>query len=73
MQCATETVRLAAVVCRVRVPSRFPFLAIACVAAAVDTGAQTNAWRQCLADTSPAAIEACTSIIFWILATTARS
>ena len=33
------------------------------MAAAVDTGAQTNTWRQCLADTSPAAIEACSSII----------
>ena len=39
-------------------------LAFACLIAAVDTGAQTNTWRQCLADTSPAAIEACTSVIF---------
>jgi tetratricopeptide (TPR) repeat protein len=31
--------------------------------AAVDTGAQTNTWRQCLADTSPGAIDACTVII----------
>lgn len=34
------------------------------LAAAADTGAQTNTWRQCLTDTSSAAIEACTSIIF---------
>ena len=54
---------LPAVVCRVKVPSRLQFLAIACLAAAVDTGAQTNTWRQCLTDTSPAAVEACTSII----------
>lgn len=32
--------------------------------AVADTGAQTNTWRQCLADISPAAIDACTSIIF---------
>jgi tetratricopeptide (TPR) repeat protein len=38
-------------------------LAFICLAAVVDTGAQTNTWRQCLADTSPAAIDACTSII----------
>jgi tetratricopeptide (TPR) repeat protein len=29
-----------------------------------DTGAQGDRWRQCLTDTSPAAIDACTSIIF---------
>ncbi len=29
----------------------------------MDTGAQTNTWRQCLTDTSSAAVEACTSII----------
>jgi tetratricopeptide (TPR) repeat protein len=34
-----------------------------CLISAVDTGAQTNTWRQCLADTSPAAVEACTAII----------
>lgn len=39
-------------------------LAVICLIAAVDTGAQTNTWRQCLADTSPAAIDACTAIIF---------
>jgi tetratricopeptide (TPR) repeat protein len=38
-------------------------LAIACLIAAADTGAQSNQWRQCLSDTSPAAIEACTSAI----------
>lgn len=43
--------------------SRFHLLALACLVAAVDTGAQTNTWRQCVADTTPAAIEACTSII----------
>ena len=55
-----------AVVFSVRVPSRAHNLAFACFIAAVDTGAQTNTWRQCLADTSPAAIDACTSIICWI-------
>jgi tetratricopeptide (TPR) repeat protein len=45
------------------VPSRFHVLATVCLVAAVDTGAQTNTWRQCLADTSAAAIEACTTII----------
>ena len=30
----------------------------------MDTGAQTNTWRQCLADNSPAAVVACTEIIF---------
>jgi len=52
-----------AVVSSVRVLSRAYALGFACVIAAVDTGAQTNTWRQCLADISPAAIEACTSII----------
>jgi tetratricopeptide (TPR) repeat protein len=46
------------------VPFRVQILLIACIVAAADTGAQTNTWRQCLADKSPAAIEACTSIIF---------
>ena len=45
-------------------PSRVQILAAACLAAVADTGAQTNTWRQCRTDTSPAAIEACTSIIF---------
>lgn len=31
---------------------------------AADTGAQTNAWRQCAADSSVAAIDACTLVIF---------
>ncbi|RPI50873.1 MAG: tetratricopeptide repeat protein [Acidobacteria bacterium] len=44
--------------------SRVHILAVVCLAAAADTGAQTNHWRQCLTDISPAAIEACTSIIF---------
>ena len=43
--------------------SRLYILATAVLICAVDTGAQTNTWRQCLADTSPAAIEACTAII----------
>ena len=34
-----------------------------CLAAVADTGAQSNSWRQCAGDTSPAAIEACTSVI----------
>lgn len=38
-------------------------LALVGLIAAADTGAQTNTWRQCLADASPAAIHACTSII----------
>ena len=29
----------------------------------MDTGAQTNTWRQCLTDKSPAAVEACSAII----------
>ena len=37
---------------------------IVCLAAVADTGAQSNSWRQCVADTTPAAIEACTSVIF---------
>jgi tetratricopeptide (TPR) repeat protein len=49
---------------RRQVPSRVQVLAVVCLAAAADTGAQSNGWRQCLTDTSPAAIEACTSIIF---------
>ena len=44
-------------------PSRARTLAFVCLIAAVDTGAQTNAWRRCLADTSPRAIDACTSVI----------
>jgi tetratricopeptide (TPR) repeat protein len=47
-----------------RLPPRFPVLAIACLVAAADTGAQTTAWRQCLTDTTTNAIDACTSIIF---------
>lgn len=47
-----------------RVESRVPILAIVCLAAVADTGAQSNSWRQCVADTSPAAIDACTSVIF---------
>lgn len=43
--------------------SRIYALATACLISTVDTGAQTNAWRQCLADTSPAAIEACSAVI----------
>ncbi len=43
--------------------SRAYALGFACLLAAIDTGAQTNTWRRCLADTSPAAIDACTSII----------
>lgn len=39
-------------------------LVVVSLIAAADTGAQTNTWRQCLADRLPAAIEACTSIIF---------
>jgi tetratricopeptide (TPR) repeat protein len=35
-----------------------------CLVAVADTGAQSNSWRQCVGDTSPAAIEACTSVIF---------
>jgi tetratricopeptide (TPR) repeat protein len=46
------------------VGSRVQILAIVCLAAVADTGAQSNGWRQCVADTTPAAIEACTSIIF---------
>ena len=38
-------------------------LVIACLLAAADTGAQSTAWRQCLTDTSPAAVDACTSVI----------
>ena len=44
--------------------SRAQILAIVCLAAVADTGAQSNSWRQCVADTTPAAIDACTSIIF---------
>lgn len=35
-----------------------------CLIAAVQTGAQTNAWRQCSTDVSDGAIRACTSVIF---------
>ena len=38
-------------------------LALLCLVAAADTGAQTYPWRQCLTDTSTAAIDACTAII----------
>ena len=44
-------------------PSRALTLLAVCLAAVADTGAQSNSWRQCVADTTPAAIEACTSII----------
>jgi tetratricopeptide (TPR) repeat protein len=45
--------------------NRAHLLVFACLAAAAaDTGAQTNTWRQCVADTPVRAIEACTSIIF---------
>lgn len=43
--------------------SRLYALATACLISVADTGAQTNTWRQCRADTSPAAVEACTAII----------
>jgi tetratricopeptide (TPR) repeat protein len=46
------------------VASRFLILLIVCLTAAADTGAQSNSWRQCLTDTTPAAIEACTAVIF---------
>jgi tetratricopeptide (TPR) repeat protein len=45
------------------VGSRLLILLILCLAAA-DPGAQSNHWRQCLADTTPAAVEACTAVIF---------
>jgi tetratricopeptide (TPR) repeat protein len=45
------------------VPSRLLVLVILCLAAAVDTGTQPNTWRQCLADASPATIDACTTLI----------
>jgi tetratricopeptide (TPR) repeat protein len=38
-------------------------LVLVCVAAAADTGVSTNTWRQCSSDRTPAAIEACTTII----------
>jgi tetratricopeptide (TPR) repeat protein len=44
--------------------SRVHILAVVCLAAVSDTGAQANHWRQCLTDTSPQAIDACTSAIF---------
>jgi tetratricopeptide (TPR) repeat protein len=46
------------------VPFRAYILAVVCLAAVTDTGAQTSSWRQCITDMSPAAIEACTSVIF---------
>jgi tetratricopeptide (TPR) repeat protein len=46
------------------VVSRLPVLLTIGLIAAADTGAQSNSWRQCLADTTPAAIEACTAVIF---------
>ncbi len=52
------------VVCSDRVSSRVLVLAVVGLAAVADTGAQTNNWRQCLTDTTPAAIDACTSVIF---------
>ena len=39
-------------------------LSLVCIAAVADTGAQGNQWRKCSTDTSTAAIEACTSVIF---------
>jgi tetratricopeptide (TPR) repeat protein len=67
-------VAAAGVVCSFRLPAsaftniaahRFSAtgLVVICLIAAADTGAQTDAKRQCLTDTSPAAIAACTSII----------
>lgn len=44
-------------------PFRFQLLATVCLVAVVDTGTQPNTWRQCLADASPATIDACTAII----------
>ena len=44
-------------------PSRTQLLAILCLVAVADTGAQSGAWRQCVTDTSAAAIDVCTSII----------
>ena len=38
-------------------------LACVCFLAAADTGAQTTPWRQCLTDTSRAAVDACTLVI----------
>lgn len=43
--------------------SRLPLLALGCLVSIADTGAHGGAWRQCLTDTSPKSIEACTSII----------
>ena len=43
--------------------SRFQLLATVCLVAAIETGAQTNTWRQCLADATPAAVDACTAIV----------
>jgi tetratricopeptide (TPR) repeat protein len=45
------------------VPWRALILLAVCLVAVADTGAQSNSWRQCVADTTPAAIEACTLII----------
>ena len=45
-------------------PSRALVLIIVCLATVTDTGAQSTSWRQCAADTTPAAIDACTSVIF---------
>ena len=55
--------RTTAVVCNVNVLSRFPLLATVCLVAAIETGTQTNTWGQCLADATPAAVDACTAII----------
>ena len=54
---------LASVVCRLCVPSRLQLLVVVSLASVADTGAQSNTWRQCLTDTSPGAIEACSSVI----------
>ena len=34
-----------------------------CLVAVIETGNQTNTWRRCLADATPAAVDACTAII----------
>ena len=52
------------VVSTVRVRVQLQLLSLACIAAVADTGAQGNQWRRCSTDTSTAAIEACTSVIF---------
>src|SRR5262245_5890486 len=46
------------------VSRRVQILLMVCLAAAADTGAQTDTWRQCFADKPEAAVEACSDIIF---------